>query len=84
MLNVVMLNVIMLSVVMLSAIVLSVIMLSVIMMSVVLLSVVAPVQRAYATKHYGFVIYTKLTDFGVSQCFLAWTNTLAYYGVLTL
>jgi hypothetical protein len=84
MLNVVVLNVIILSVVMLSAIVLSVVMLSVIMLSVVMLSVVAPVQGACTTKHYGFVTYRKLTDFGVCWCLLTWSNTLAYYGVLTL
>ncbi len=35
-------------------------------------------------KHHESAIYRKLTDFIVSQHLLVWTNTLAYYRVLTL
>jgi len=39
---------------------------------------------ACTIKHYGLVIYGKLTYFVVSSCRFYRTNTLAYYGVRTL
>jgi hypothetical protein len=50
--------------------------------------VVLPLARlsawARTIKHHEFVSYRKLTYFVVSWYLLAWTNTLAYYGVRTL